>query len=100
MAYKGTFGKLLVLQIKINRILINHHSLHLAVCIFLQLQRFEAIYHQQNTYSPVEEHQRETAAKIRSSKEEFHKQTFVIQIRGDLLEIHDSRVIEDLALLQ
>ena len=32
--------------------------------------------------------------------EEFHQQTFVIQISGDLLEIHDSRVIEDLALLQ
>ena len=32
--------------------------------------------------------------------EEFHLQTFVIQISGDLLEIHNSRVIEDLALLQ
>ncbi|HHZ77810.1 MAG TPA: amino-acid N-acetyltransferase [Candidatus Lambdaproteobacteria bacterium] len=32
--------------------------------------------------------------------EEFHQQTFVIQISGDLLEIHNSRVIEDLALLQ
>ena len=42
MAYKGTFGKLLVLQIKINRKLINQHSLHLAVCIFFQLQRSDA----------------------------------------------------------
>ena len=32
--------------------------------------------------------------------EEFHQQTFVIQISGDLLEIHDSKVIEDFALLQ
>jgi amino-acid N-acetyltransferase len=32
--------------------------------------------------------------------EEFYQQTFVIQISGDLLEIHNSRVIEDLALLQ
>jgi len=32
--------------------------------------------------------------------EEFHQQTFVIQLSGDLLEIHNSRVIEDLALLQ
>ena len=32
--------------------------------------------------------------------EEFHQQTFVIQLSGDLLEIHNSRIIEDLALLQ
>ena len=35
----------------------------------------DAIYHQRKTYSPDEDHQRETAAKIRSSREEFHKQT-------------------------
>jgi hypothetical protein len=32
--------------------------------------------------------------------EEFHQQTFVIQLSGDLLEIHNSRIIEDLVLLQ
>ena len=35
----------------------------------------DAIYHQRKTYSPDEDHQRETAAKIRSSREEFNKQT-------------------------
>ena len=33
----------------------------------------DAIYHQRKTYSPDEDHQRETAAKIRSSREEFNK---------------------------
>ena len=34
----------------------------------------DAIYQQSNTYSPDEDHHRETAAKIRSSREEFFKQ--------------------------
>ena len=32
--------------------------------------------------------------------EEFHQQTFVVQLSGDLLNGHNFRVIEDLALLQ
>jgi len=32
--------------------------------------------------------------------EEFHQKTFVVQISGDLLENKNSRIIEDLALLQ
>ena len=34
----------------------------------------DAIYQQSNTYSPDEDHHREIAAKIRSSREEFFKQ--------------------------
>ena len=32
--------------------------------------------------------------------EEFDKQTFVIYLSGELIEVQNSRVIEDLALLQ
>ena len=32
--------------------------------------------------------------------EEFHHKTFVVQMSGDLLENRNSRIIEDLALLQ